>query len=230
MGSRTWVFLAVTVTIVMAVAGCGRSNSSSTATKSSVAARQTAPVAPAVSADLKSRLLRNGEFPGFTSGSRPVIALTPQMWLADNQTPVTQIASEAAILERRGFVAGELKVMIGGYGQMLAISVVEQFRDPAGARSELTTQLAATKQNVGPTDQYLTFAAPGIPAAKGFGESSVASGRINVAFTDGDYYYLVAEAGAHSTALKPPALVAAARHLYHRVNAYARGATRIAPE
>ncbi len=227
MGSRTWVFLAMAGAIAMAVAGCGSAKSFTTSTAPGIASGQAAPGTQAASVNFRARVLSNREFPGFTPESQPIIASTPQTWLADDATPANQIPSEAGRLERRGFVAGEHEVMTGGYGQMAVISVVEQFRDPAGARSELATVLAASKRAVGPSDHYFTFGAPGIPTAEGFGDSSVGSGRINVVFTDGDYYYLEGEAGGLS-ALKRPALIAAAQHLYNRVSAWDRGGTRIA--
>ncbi len=62
------------------------------------------------------------------------------------------------------------------------------------------------------------FPVTGIPGAIGFGGSGQGSSGINVAFDEGDYYYLV---GQSVSALGPGpehALIAAAQSLYHRVH------------
>ena len=63
---------------------------------------------------------------------------------------------------------------------------------------------------------YAPFKVSGIPGAVGFSIGGVNGGGLNIAFTDGAYYYLVGQDGGSQTAVAN--LTAAARDLYHRVH------------
>jgi hypothetical protein len=88
------------------------------------------------------------------------------------------------------------------------VSIVEQFKTPTGARSELANVVKGFKAGEGgPT----TFPVPAIPDAVGL----AATGAENVAFSSGDYYLVGALVPAVNTRSKA-AIIAAAKHLYGR--------------
>lgn len=215
---QRWALVILAVVAATSLTGCGGSKSSATSTTSRGASGQAAGASSAA-AGIRGRVLTEGELAGFTPAPRSAVEFTPEAWLTAAQTPPTQMASETARLKRLGFVAGVREDLIGGYGQLDGLSVVEKFRTPTAARSEVAVQEAYSKQGLGPTDRYFTFAAPGIPTGHGFGVSSTGSAGMNVVFADGDYYYLVGEGGGALSDLKHSALVAAAQSLYRRVHA-----------
>ncbi|MGH2914357.1 MAG: hypothetical protein ACRDMX_05165 [Solirubrobacteraceae bacterium] len=128
-----------------------------------------------------------------------------------------QEAAEVALLKREGFAAAvseNLTARASG-GGVAALSIVEQFRSPRGARSELVANIRQDR-TASPGAQFEPFPVAGIPAARGFGYSGTQAA--NVAFTKGSYYYLVGAAGPPSGSASARALVtAAAQRLYHRV-------------
>jgi len=191
-------------------AGCGgSSHKTSTATTTAPATTaSTATAAKTSTSGIASRVLTSNELNGF-KGSQPLVADTVKGWLAATDTPSQQVASETKRLTRLGFVAAAHEDLTGsGRG---GASIVEQFKTPAGARSELANVVKGFKAGGGgPT----TFPVPGIPAAVGF----AATGAENVAFTSGDYYYLVGALVPAVNARSKAAIIAAAKRLYGRVH------------
>ncbi len=146
---------------------------------------------------------------GFTAQGDPSVAPTIAQLLQQIQTPSYQLASETARYKRLGYVTSASQNLNSAKGP--GISVVEQFRSPAGARSEFAYNLANFTRGTG----QLKFSVPGIPHSGGFGGSGPNNG-VNVAFADGDYYYLVGE--QPSAPANRAAVIASAQKLYHRVH------------
>jgi hypothetical protein len=144
---------------------------------------------------------------GFSAAGDPSVYPTIAQWLGGNQTPANQMASETARLKRLGFVAGATLNLNSAKGP--GLSLLEQFRTPAGARDELLAQANTFARSTG----FERFAVPGIPTSVGFGFSG---NGVNVSFANGDYYYLVGEA-VRLSAANEAAVVASAKKLYQRV-------------
>lgn len=89
--------------------------------------------------------------------------------------------------------------------------MVEEFRSPHGARSELANNLATFTAGSG----QLKFSVPWIAHTGGFGGSG-SGGGVNVVFADGDYYYLVGE--QPNGRANPAAVIKSAQELQHRVH------------
>lgn len=101
---------------------------------------------------------------------------------------------------------------------MSGVSLVEQFRTPNAASSELATEVRGFKKSVTPPARCFAFPVAGIPGAQGSGTASTGMAGIYLDFTDGDYYYLVGEGGPDLGELKKAALNVAAAHFHHRVH------------
>lgn len=198
----------------VALAGCGGSSHTSSTkavTSAPTTATTTAPTTPP--AGIAGRLLTAGEA-GFIAPTTTTVDHTAQGWVTDTGTPSGGgRPQEVARLRRLGFIAGATENITSSDGAG-GLSFVEQFSTPGAARAELANEIRSSKAGF---SSYKQFPVPGIPGAIGFGGSGNGSSGINVAFTDGDYYYLV---GQGVTALGPEpehALIAAAQSLYHRV-------------
>jgi hypothetical protein len=103
-------------------------------------------------------------------------------------------------------------------GGTSGLSMVEQFRSQAGARAELAEVVKQFKTSIPPPARATPFPVPGIPSARGL--AATGDTGANVAFTKGSYYYLVGAAGPPPGAQSAPTratVIAAAQHLYHRV-------------
>jgi hypothetical protein len=201
------------VAAAILVSGCGSSHrTASTTTGRSTSTAATGGPAPS---GIKSRVLTRNELPGFNIAGVSVYK-TPSSWISGEQVPTDQATAEKAMLSREGFRLGVHEdLMSGGTG---GASVVEQFRSPAAARDALAFYVSQYKapeaQAVG--GAYAPFKVSGIPGAVGFSRGGVNGGGINIAFTDGAYYYLVGQEAGSQTAIAN--LNAAARDLYHRVH------------
>lgn len=196
MGFRS-VILAGASALLLAACG-GSSQTTSTAANSG------GPLPP-----IAHRLLTSAEMPqGFSTNGRPNVVMSIPAWLQASQTPAARKRSETARLTRLGFVAAATQNLTSGKGP--GLSLVEQFRAPAGARSEFAGQVAAFKFSPG----VKQFPVSGIPASFGFG---VSNGGTNVVFADGDYYYVVG-AAIPPTASNRSAVIGAAQKLYRRVH------------
>lgn len=207
--------------VTLAVAGCGGS-SKPTPTSSHTHGPTTSSAAPgqpgsppAALAGVRGRVLRAGEMKGFSPQGRRLLGINPQSWVAETvgtQMTDAQEAAEVALLKREGFVAAISENLSANGGGVAGVSIVEQFHSSRGARAELPANIKQFKAEGG----FEPFFVPGIPAARGFGYSGAPAA--NVAFTKGNYYYLVGAAGPPPGAKTARALViAAATHLYHRV-------------
>ena len=161
-----------------------------------------------------------GELHGFNV-SEPITATNPQSWAAVDQFPAGQRAAIVSRLGRLGFTGAAREDLTwatpnaAGSTAPLAsgLSVVEQFRTPAAARSELTAELPT----LGPGT---AIKVTGVPGARGYSSTGGGQDFANVLFASGPDLYLV---GAEwQTSLKRKMslqqLLAAAQREYQRTH------------
>ena len=190
-------------------AGCGGSSHKTAATTSS-AVTTAAASSPAPNPAITHRLLTSSEMPpGFSAQGQPNVFSTIAQWVQQVGSSSNSPQRETARLERIGFVAAASVNLSSsqGYG----ISLVEQFRSPVGPHAELANTLATV--NGGPTGQ-VRFSVRTIPNSAGFGSPGSNHG-VNVAFADGDYYYVVGE--QPNAPANRAGVIASAQKLYDRV-------------
>jgi hypothetical protein len=202
--SRVWL---VGVVTFLMLTGCGGGGNK---TSTTAAAATTANTASTSTSSITSHVLTNNELNGFKA-AQPSVDHTVSAWLADNLDPAVPLASETKRLTRLGFVAGATEHLTGP-DRRDGLSVVEQFKTPAGARLELANELKTLKATV---PGYDPFAVPGIPGA--FGYAAEGPG-LNIGFAFGNYYYLVGEFVSTVSASSKATLTAAANRLYRRVH------------
>jgi hypothetical protein len=190
------------VVAYLALASCGGSGD-----KASTGA-QTTGASTATSA-IAEHVLSSNEMRGFKAASKPPVERTVGSWLAATDTPSQQVASETKRLAGLGFIAG-IHEDLNGPSARQGVSIVEEFKTPDGPRSELATTVKLFKAT-GPK----TFPVAGIPGAVGL--QTTGPPAFNVAFTSGDYYYLVGAFAPKANASSKAAVVAAAKHLFQRV-------------
>jgi hypothetical protein len=210
MGARGALLIGALMAVL--VAGCGSSShktSTSTGTSTSTSA---------AASGMSGHLLSNGELAGFT-GASPKVASSVAGWVSDNGAPPTGAATEQARLTKLGFVRGAREDLTGGSsGNIAGLSLVEQFRTPKEAQSEVTFEVDQFKSSNAASAK--TFAVPGIPGALGFAELGNGGGGINVAFAKGTYAYVVGQVlpSAATYGARVTKLVAAAQGLYRRAS------------
>ncbi len=101
-----------------------------------------APMAEIEPAHLPQRVLPASALHGFITTQRPEVMRSAQTWAVRAERS-TSPSREAARLERLGFVAGVREQLHGRFPLAAeAVSVVERYRTPAGARGELAYQRA----------------------------------------------------------------------------------------
>ncbi len=207
---------------ITALGGCGGSSNTTTSSSSTPAKAAVAPSAkpppgaPPALRGVRGRVLSAGELPGYTPGTR-VLGINAASWVHEEELPGAQQAAETARLQGLGLIAAIREHLSPANGSAAeALSIVEQFRSPAAAGTELAFEV---RNGMGPGARE--FAVPSIPGARGFGGSSSKSSGINVAFAKGAYYYLVGAGWPAGTPAAPTraALIAAALSLYDRVSA-----------
>jgi hypothetical protein len=160
-------------------------------------------------------MLNAGDLTGFAPQGRRTLGMNASMWIAEEELPPPQRASETARLQRLGFVTGVRERLAPASGQAEAISIVVQLRSAQAARNNIATEVRMAEAH-----GASAFAVPGIPGARGFGGSNGGSTGYNVTFAIGPYYYLVG-AGYPTGAPHPPTrdqLIVAAQRLYARVH------------
>lgn len=197
--------------VMLLLTACGGSSHKTIAAPKTSSVVTTAPASSsAAKPAITQRLLTSSEMPtGFTAQGEPTVSPNVAAFLQQVQTSPDQLKSETARLKRIGFVTAASQNLNSAQGA--GIAVVEQYRSPSGARSELAHNIATFAAGPG----QLRFAVPGIPHAAGFGGTDP-NGGVNVAFSDGDYYYLVGE--QPNARANRDAVIASAQKLYHRVH------------
>ena len=192
--SLTWLAIALGLT-----ACGGSSNSSSNSSKPDVPT-------------LKQGVLRNGQLGGMaTQSATPITTATD--WAAGDDLSSQANKAEVARLKKIGFVAGlSLPLVTKNNSNRYGLTAVEQFKASSGAKAELTHTVSTN----GP---WTSFAVPGIPGARGFEQGGAAGGGRNIAFTHGDYYFIIGSGwqNGSSNAVPRAAIITAALALYHRV-------------
>ena len=162
---------------------------------------------------LTGRVLRSGELAGMKPNAPVHVLVGASTWVTSGGFAPSAPKLEIARLRALGFVAGINENLITpGNQNRYGLSAVQQFSSGKSATAELVF--------VSTSEPRTSFPVHGIPGARGFETiSSQNSGR-NVAFADGDYYYIVGAGwgGGSSNAVSRSALAAAAVGLYHRVH------------
>jgi hypothetical protein len=132
-----------------------------------------------------------GELRGFNVAA-PTTATNPQAWVAVDQFPAGQRSATVSRLRRLGFTGGTREDLTwaasnaaGSVTQPAAgLSVVEQFRTPAAARSELTAELPT----LGPGT---AITVRGVSGARGYSSTGGGKNFVDVLFASGPDLFLV---------------------------------------
>jgi hypothetical protein len=201
---RVWL---VGVVTSLMLTGCGGGGNKTPTAATSAAAATTANIASTSTSSITSHVLTSNGF----KAAQPSVDHTVSAWLAHNLDPAVPLASETNRLTRLGFIAGATEHLTGP-DRRDGLSLVEQFKTPAGARLELANEFKTFKATV---PGYDPFAVPGIPGA--FGYAADGPG-LNIGFASGDYYYLVGEFVSAVSASSKATIRAAANRLYRRVH------------
>jgi hypothetical protein len=161
---------------------------------------------------LSGRVLSNGELAGMKINGPDPVVTGASAWVANTRVPRSAQKAEITRLRKLGFVAGVYESLITNENRG-GISGVQQFPSAKSASAQLAYESVAN----GP---WTDFSVHGIPDARGFESINNSSSGRNVAFTDGDYYYIVGAgwSGGSTNAVSRGAVVAAALVLYHRVH------------
>jgi hypothetical protein len=187
------------------VGGSNSATSGSTRPPSSAASPASAPPG-----GIRGQVLTSNELQGFQSAGVNVYPGL-QSWLAaEQQTTPASATAEKAMLMRAGFREGATENLVKGI--TTGSSIVERFRSPQAARDALAFYVQRLKSDS--AGAFQSFSIPGIPEAQGLAYQQYSG--VNIAFTNGPYYYLVDEAASGATTIA--ALKAAALHLYHRLH------------
>jgi hypothetical protein len=207
-----------TATLAVALAACGggggRAPSRSRSGVHTGAATSTPSSAPAalrVPPAFAGRLLRSNELSGFRVSDVSVYTSAGGL-VSSEQLGSAQSTAELRMLERAGFAAAVREDLYQGGNA--ALSQTERFTSPAGARYALRSSVGEF-QRLGQGTHYLPFPVSGVPGAVGFVLGNPGGTGINIAFSSGDFYYLVGRIGSGPGPEQQ--LTAAARLLYGRV-------------
>jgi hypothetical protein len=190
------------------LAGCGGGHKASTSSGTSTSSSTTS-AASAPPRGVRGHVLTSNELPGFESAGVRVYR-NLQSWLTADQLAAAQAASERAMLSRNGFREGVRENLVNG--GTAGLSVVGRFRSPQAARAALAFYVQLLKSHSPGAVDF--FPVHGIPGAQGIAYAHGAA--VNIAFSNGSYYYLVGEAAGGAT--RTATLNTAARHLYHRLH------------
>jgi hypothetical protein len=126
----------------------------------------------------------------------------------------SQSSAEIARLHRLGFVAGISEQLTSANNQnRYGLTDAEQFSSAKSAEAEVAHSTVVN----GP---WTVFSVPGVPGARGFEESAAGEGGRNIAFSHGNFVYLIGSGWQATAANGVPraTMVAVARKLYQRVS------------
>jgi hypothetical protein len=128
-------------------------------------------------------------FPGLVRPASPSVISSPRVWAAAVERSASP-GREAARLRALGFVRAIDEQLHARFPVMAeAISIAEQYRGPAGARAELGYQYWQLEHSGG--GKVSAFPV-GIPGAHGVRVTGGGIVGLNVLFSAGPYYYVVA--------------------------------------
>jgi hypothetical protein len=160
---------------------------------------------------LKQGLLSSGQLAGMnTQGTSPDHSIA--LWLTGEGLSGSQAQAESARLRSIGFSAGISEQLVSPTNtDRYGVSSVEQFKTAKGASAELADAVATN----GP---WTLFSVPGVPGARGFEQDGSAGGR-NIAFTHGDYFYIIGSGWQKQASDGVPraTMIAVAQRLDHHV-------------
>jgi hypothetical protein len=173
---------------------------------------------------LSARLLRPGDFAGFTLEA-PKSFKAAKAWVAGNTSlTAAQVRAQVARLTREGFKELLAEYLDDAQGPRNGLSFVMQLGSAASAQAELAAEVRNAKAQGQATE---TFRISAIPGAVGFGADQGNPGAYmggeNIVFTDGPFFYLAGNAWSGSTQTHNPrhaALIEAATKLYKRVHGH----------
>jgi hypothetical protein len=223
--SRSWTVRSTVVGLSLALAtlgiGCGSSQPAPTTANTAV--KLSAPTRLSDTWPLVDHVVTPAAFPGFVRPQRPTVIWSPAAWAAIERS--TSPARETARLRALGFEQAIDEELHGRFPLSVdAISIVERYRTPAGARAELSHQYAQLVNSPGVEVSRFPVGIPSARAVRTMGGGFVG---LNVLFSVGPYYYIVA-AGYPSGAPGAPTparLIAAAGSLYLAVTGCAAPAS-----
>lgn len=212
------IALFISVALAVLVGGCG---SSHVAGSSPIAHTSTvAPPAAARVSDtwpLTDRVVAPAAFPGFARPRRPIVISSALTWASFEQA--SSPARESARLRALGFVRGVNEHLDGRFPVSAeVVSTTEQYKTAAGARAELSYQFGALEHAADAEVSVLSV--PGIPGARGIRIASGGNVGLNVLFSAGPYFYIVATGHPEGARRVPTTanLLAGASLLYLAVN------------
>lgn len=166
---------------------------------------------------LRDRIIRSGDFRGFTPGNTRRFTNANQYVSGDASLTAAQKAAKVVRLHREGFKAILLEQLKSTKPNQGGLSWVMRLRSAAAAHTELAAATKAAERESGPR-----FPVGSIPSGRGVGAGNGRSGSENVLFADGPFVYLVGTAWNNTA--NPPTraqLITAARRLYRRVHSHA---------
>ncbi len=163
--------------------------------------------------EFAGRLLQDNQLTGFLISDVSVYR-TAAAFVSSEQLSPAAAAAETRMLARVGFRVAA-KEDLDHQGRA-GLSLVERFGNPAAARTALRFYVAKFRR-VGGAGEFAFFPVAGVPGAVGFRLGGAGGAGSNLAFADGDYYYLLGEEGSGPGPQN--SLGAAARRLYHHVHA-----------
>jgi hypothetical protein len=199
--------------ITLALGACGGGGGGGHASSNPTTTTTVAGSSAHPPSEFAGRLLQDNELTGFLISDFSVYR-TAGGFVSSEQLSPAAAAAETRMLARNGFrVAAEEDLNRHG---MAGLSLVERFGSPAAARTALRFYVAKFRRAGGAND-FAFFPVAGVPGAVGFRLGGAGGAGSNVAFADGDYYYLLGEEGSGSG--PQDSLGAAARRLYHHVRA-----------
>lgn len=209
--------LAAGAGITLALGACGGGGGSggghASSKPASISTTTTAAGSPAhPPPEFAGRLLRDNELTGFLVSDFSVYR-TAGGFVSSEQLSPAAAAAETRMLAASGFRVA-VKEDLNHQG-MAGLSLVERFGSPAAAHAALRFYVAKFRR-AGGANEFAFFPVAGVPGALGFRLGGAGGAGSNVAFADGDYYYLLGEEGSGSGPQN--SLGAAARRLYHHVH------------
>ncbi|HET9718571.1 MAG TPA: hypothetical protein VFP55_00685 [Solirubrobacteraceae bacterium] len=199
--------------ITLAVGACGGGTHRTAPPKpAGHRATTTARTAPHPPPGFAGRLLEDNELKGFLIGNITVYT-TPSEFVSSEQLSPAEAAVETRMLARNGF-RGTAEETLDDRG-VAGLSLAARFGSPAAARAALRYYVAKFRRLGGSAAEFALFPVAAVPGAVGFRLGSAGGAGSNIAFADGDYYYLLGEEGS-GPAIQG-GLGAAAGSLYRRV-------------
>ncbi len=206
------------VTVALAAAGCGLgcpwgSDHGRARDRSHTASKRAAPAG----LRLTIRLLRSSRRPGLHAIAGPMVIHDLVVWAGDSGMPDYDAKLAGRRLTRLRFLAGCEDLFDQDPATAQVVSVVERYRSPRSARSELAHEFARVR--AAPGRVVARFTVRVIPEAGD--DDIVIAGSVThaVAFTGGPFYCLISASAARGERVAPirQQVISAATALYRRV-------------